>query len=507
MTDALPLKGRLVLDLSQGIAGPACGMAMAEHGARVIKVEPPAGDWIRGLGAAAAPGATAFSLYYNRGKESLTLDLKSEAGRAAALKLAARADLVLSNFKPRVMEKLGLGRAALEAANPGIVQVDSSAFGATGPWSDRMGYGPLVRANAGLSGMWRYPDDPDSFSDALTIYPDHVGARVGAAGALALLIRRLRTGRGGTASVSQTEVMHAHLAAEIARLPTVPTEIVDSVLKEFRDMASAKVNIATGGLEFARAMLEVSLGDEKAYEIMDLLAAQIHEAPFEFLRNTDPRQVLSFISEEHPQTIALVLAHMLPDSAAMVLGSLPEGLQRDVAVRVALMDRTSPEVIERVERTLERKLSSVLSQSDFSEAGGVDALVEILNRADRGTERLILEGLETANSELADEVRQLMFVFEDITTLDDRSVQLILRQVDNKDLAVALKGVPATVKEKIQRNMSERAGAALMEEIDLMGPVRLKDVETAQGSIVRVIRTLEEAGQIVLSRSGDEFVE
>ena len=164
-------------------------------------------------------------------------------------------------------------------------------------------------------------------------------------------------------------------------------------------------------------------------------------------------------------------------------------------------------MIERGEQILQRMLSSVLQQTDFSEAGGVDTLVDILNRADRGTERLILEGLETANEELADEVRQLMFVFEDITTLDDRSVQLILRQVDNKDLAVALKGVPETVKGKIRKNMSERAGEALMEEIDLMGPVRLKDVETAQGAIVRVIRTLEEAGQIVLSRSGDEFVE
>ncbi len=197
---------------------------------------------------------------------------------------------------------------------------------------------------------------------------------------------------------------------------------------------------------------------------------------------------------------------MLPDAAAMVLGSLPETTQRDVAVRIAMMDRTSPDVIERVEQILERKLSSVLSNTDYSEAGGVESLVDILNRADRGTERLILEGLELADVELADEVRQLMFVFEDITTLDDRSVQLILRQVDNKDLAVALKGVQQPVKDKIRANMSERAGEALLEEIDLMGPVRLKDVETAQGSIVRVIRSLEEAGQIVLSRSGDEFV-
>ncbi len=324
---------------------------------------------------------------------------------------------------------------------------------------------------------------------------------------VAILLMAMGKERAGKMLKNMRESEVADVAGEIARMPSVPADVVDGVLAEFRDMAQAKVNIATGGLEYARAMLEESLGSNKAYEIMDLLAAQIVEAPFEFLRNTDPRQVLSFISEEHPQTIALVLAHMLPDAAAMVLGSLPEEVQRDVAVRVALMDRTSPDVIERVEQILERKLSTVLSQTDFSEAGGVDALVDILNRADRGTERLILEGLETANEELADEVRQLMFVFEDITTLDDRSVQLILRQVDNKDLAVALKGVPDTVKQKIRKNMSERAGESLMEEIDLMGPVRLKDVETAQGSIVRVIRTLEEAGQIVLSRSGDEFVE
>ncbi|WP_370327636.1 flagellar motor switch protein FliG [Euzebya sp.] len=323
---------------------------------------------------------------------------------------------------------------------------------------------------------------------------------------VAILLMSLGQERASKVLKTMRESEVAEIAAEIARMPTVDTEVVESVLTEFKEMVAAKVNIAVGGLDYARAMLEESLGSQKAYEIMELLSAQIVEAPFEFLRNTDPRQVLSFISEEHPQTIALVLVHMLPDAAAMVLGSLPESLQRDVAVRIAMMDRTSPDVIDRVERILERKLSSVLQQSDFSEAGGVGSLVDILNRADRGTERLILEGLELANEELADEVRQLMFVFEDIVTLDDRSVQLILRQVDNKDLAVALKGVAANVKEKITKNMSQRAGEALIEEIDLMGPVRLKDVETAQGSIVRVIRSLEEAGQIVLSRSGDEFI-
>jgi flagellar motor switch protein FliG len=323
---------------------------------------------------------------------------------------------------------------------------------------------------------------------------------------VAILLMSLGKDRAARLLRTMREAEVADVAAEIARLPSVPQDVVEEVLAEFREMAMARNHIAVGGLEYARQMLQESLGPSKAQEIMDILASQMVEAPFEFLRNTDPRQVLSFISEEHPQTIALVLAHMLPDSAAMVLGSLPEALQRDVAVRIAMMDRTSPEVIERVEQILQRKLSSVLLQSDFSEAGGVDTLVDILNRADRGTERLILEGLESADEELADEVRQLMFVFEDITTLDDRSVQLILRQVDTKDLAVALKGTQPAVKDKIRRNMSERAGQTLMEEIDLMGPVRLKDVETAQGGIVRVIRSLEEAGQIVLSRSGDEFV-
>ena len=298
----------------------------------------------------------------------------------------------------------------------------------------------------------------------------------------------------------------AEIAAEIARLPMVSADVVTQVLGEFKGMAAARVNIATGGLEYARAMLEESLGSKKAYEIMDLLSATMVEAPFEFLRNADPRQVLSFIAEEHPQTIALVLAHMLPDAAALVLGSLGESQQQDVALRIALMDRTSPDVIEEVERILERKLSTVLSSSHFAEAGGVGSLVDILNRADRGTERLILEGLENLDEELADEVRQRMFVFEDIVTLDDRSVQLVLRQVDQRDLATALKGVRQDVKEKITRNMSERAGQNLLEEIDLMGPVRLKDVEGAQGGIVRVIRTLEESGQLVLSRGAEEFV-
>ena len=212
--------------------------------------------------------------------------------------------------------------------------------------------------------------------------------------------------------------------------------------------------------------------------------------------------------EELMTEIALVLAHMHPDHAAMVMGGLPEQLQSDVAMRVATMDRTSPEVISQVEQVLERRLSSVIQSSDMSAAGGVQPLVDILNRSDRATERLILEGLETKDPELAEEVRSRMFVFEDITTLDDRSVQLVLREVDAKQLAVALKGVRDDVRNKIMRNMSTRASTNLAEEIDLLGPVRLKTVEEAQGDIVRVIRALEEAGQIVITRGagGDEFV-
>ncbi|HEV7861907.1 MAG TPA: flagellar motor switch protein FliG [Acidimicrobiia bacterium] len=306
-------------------------------------------------------------------------------------------------------------------------------------------------------------------------------------------------------SMRESEV--AEIMSEVARMRTVQSSVVEEVVGEFRDMADAKVTITAGGLERARAMLEESLGGDKAAEILDRVTASLIELPFEFLRRADPRQVLSFIQDEHPQTVALVLAYMTPDQAAMVMSGLTEDLQRDVAMRLAVMDRTSPEVVAHVEQMLERKLSSVLQPSELSSVGGVQSLVDILNRSDRATERLILEGLENKDSELADEVRQRMFVFEDIAGLDDRSIQLVLRQVDSKELAVALKGVRAEVRTAITRNMSERAGANLVEEIALLGAVRLKTVEEAQGAVVRVVRALEESGQLVLVRSADEFVE
>ncbi len=319
----------------------------------------------------------------------------------------------------------------------------------------------------------------------------------------------LLMGNERSASVlrSMREAEVAEIMAEVARMRTVNSSIVEEVVGEFKEMAEAKVTITAGGLERARTLLEESLGGDKATEILDRVTASLIELPFEFLRRADPRQVLSFIADEHPQTIALVLAYMTPDQAAMVMSGLAEDLQRDVAMRLAVMDRTSPEVVAHVEQMLERKLSSVLQPSELSSVGGVQSLVDILNRSDRATERLILEGLENKDSDLADEVRQRMFVFEDIAGLDDRSIQLVLRQVDSKELAVALKGVRQEVRSAITRNMSERAGANLLEEIALLGAVRLKTVEEAQGAIVRVVRALEESGQLVLVRSADEFVE
>lgn len=307
-------------------------------------------------------------------------------------------------------------------------------------------------------------------------------------------------------SLRESEV--AEIMGEVARLRSVDETMVEQVLGEFSQLAETHGMVRSGGLEYARTMLEESLGLQKAAEILEGLSAQMIELPFEFLRKADPRQVLSFLQDEHPGVISLVLAYMPPTSAALVMGGLTEALQKEVALRLATMERTSPEVIDDVEAVLERKLSTVLAPTELTAAGGVQSLVDIINQADRATERLILEGLEQDDEELADSVRQMMFVFEDIGQLDDRSVQLILRQVDGKDLAVALKGVPMPVREKITKNMSQRAAQNLLEEIELLGPVRLSTVEEAQGAIVRVIRTLEESGQLVLLRAGggDEFV-
>ncbi|GAA1794707.1 flagellar motor switch protein FliG [Planosporangium flavigriseum] len=297
------------------------------------------------------------------------------------------------------------------------------------------------------------------------------------------------------------------LTAEIMRLGTIDGNIAEEVLDEFHNMAVANRYAHQGGLDYAKELLEASLGREAAEAVVNRLSAAFVEMPFAFLQKADPRQVLSFVQEEHPQTIALVLAHMPAAMASQILSGLAGELQADVAHRIAIMDRTSPDIIRQVESTLERKLSSVLQPSDLSAVGGLQPLVDIINRADRATERLIMEGLAARDPELAEEVRSKMFMFEDITGLDDRAVQLVLRQVETNDLATALKGVREDVREKVTRNLSARAAENLVEEIDMLGAVRLRQVEESQAKIVQVIRALEESGQIMIRRGDDdEFV-
>lgn len=323
----------------------------------------------------------------------------------------------------------------------------------------------------------------------------------------AVLILHLGTEHSAKVLRSMRDSEVELVMGEIARLGSVSSDTVDSVLTEFQELAQARRYYSRGGIEFAREVLQESLGAERAGQILERLQSSLVEMPFQFLRRADPQQVLSFLQDEHPQTITLVLAHMPAGPAAAVLSALPEDLQADVAHRLALMDRTSPEVVRQVETVLERKLSSVLQSADYAQPGGLQLLVDIINHSDRGTERLILDGLERRDPALAEEVRSHMFVFEDIVNLDDRSVQVVLRQVDTKDLATALKGVRADVRDKVMRNLSQRAATNLTEEIELLGPVRLRAVEEAQGQIVQAIRALEEAGQITVSRGErDEFV-
>lgn len=296
------------------------------------------------------------------------------------------------------------------------------------------------------------------------------------------------------------------ITLEIANHKQVSAEQKAAVISEFYQMAMAKDYISTGGLEYAQNVLEKALGSEKALDIINRLTTSLQVRPFDFLRKTDPSQLLTFIQNEHPQTIALIIAYLESDQAAIILGSLPAEFQADVARRVAIMDRTSPDVIREVERVLERKLSSLMTQ-DFTTAGGVKAIVEVLNRVDRTTEKSIIETLEVDNPELAEDIKRLMFVFEDIVMLDDRSLQMVLREVDTKDLSLALKATPQEVADKVFKNMSKRAADMLKEEIEFMGPVKIRDVEEAQLKVVNVIRALEDKGEIVISRGqGDEMI-
>jgi flagellar motor switch protein FliG len=331
-------------------------------------------------------------------------------------------------------------------------------------------------------------------------------AGIGVRKAAVLLIQM---GRERAAAVLShlTEAEVEAVSAEIARLDSISNSETDTVLTEFRDMMTARAHIAQGGLAFAQHLLQESLGTERAGEIITRLNAAAVKMPFQFLHRADPAQLRSFIADEHPQVIALVLAHMTPDKASLLLAGLSSDVQADVAHRIAVMDRTSPDVIRAVESTLERRLSSMLQPQEMKRVGGLDPLVDIINRSDRSTERQIVEGLESLDPSLAEQIKSKMFMFDDIVGLEDRSIQLVLREVDTAQLALALKGVADTVREKITKNLSERAATNLIEEVELLGTVRLRQVEEAQQNIIRVIRQLEEQGQIMVRRGGDdEFV-
>lgn len=296
------------------------------------------------------------------------------------------------------------------------------------------------------------------------------------------------------------------LTLEIANTRSISPATKDQVLDEFYEICLAQQYIAEGGIQYAKELLEKALGVDKAKDVIGKLTASLQVRPFEFVRKTDASQLLNFIQDEHPQTIALILSYLSPSQSSTIISSLAPDKQADVAKRIAQMDRTSPDVIKEVEKVLERKLASLMNQ-DYTIVGGVDSIVEILNTVDRGTEKHIMETLEIEEPELADEIRRKMFVFEDILSLDDRSIQRVLREVDNNELAVALKGANEEVQTVIFNNLSKRLAAMIKEDMEYMGPVRLKDVEEAQQRIVNIIRKLEDSSEIIISRGGgDEII-
>lgn len=295
------------------------------------------------------------------------------------------------------------------------------------------------------------------------------------------------------------------ITVEIAGMANINSELVNSVLEEFYHTALAQSFISQGGIQTARDILEKALGPQKALEIIAKLQGVLQVTPFDFVKRVEAEHLLSFIQGEHPQTIALILSHLSPEQAATIISALPPDQQAEVALRIATMDQTVPEITREVERVLERKIATVLSQ-EFTMVGGVEALAELLNRVDRTTERAIMETLEAENAELADAVKKLMFVFEDVILLDDRAIQQVLKEVDQKELAIVLKGASEEVKNKIFSNMSSRAAEIVKEDMEFMGPVRVKQVEEAQQRFVWVIRRLEESGDITVSRSEEDLI-
>ncbi|OFI06805.1 flagellar motor switch protein FliG [Clostridium acetireducens DSM 10703] len=293
---------------------------------------------------------------------------------------------------------------------------------------------------------------------------------------------------------------------EIANISSVKSEQKQEILQEFIEMNRAKDYLIEGGIDYAKDLLSKALGTQRAMEILEKVTEATQQfRPFAIARKADAHQLLNIISDEHPQTIALILCYLQPDKSGQIISSLPEEIQTEVAFRIASMSNTSPVVIKEIEKVLDSKLSSVV-RSDMKVIGGVPTLVNILNQVDRTTEKNITEGLERENAELAEKIKESMFVFEDIVTLDDVSIQRVLREVETKELALALKGCSEEVANVIFRNQSKRAAASLKEDIEYLGPVRLMDVEKAQQRIVSIIRRLDEAGEIVIARGGEDAI-
>ncbi len=295
------------------------------------------------------------------------------------------------------------------------------------------------------------------------------------------------------------------LTVDITNLRSVDADTRDTIINEFYELCLAQNYISDGGIDYARQLLEEALGDEKAYELIGKITSSLQVRPFDYLRKADPEQILNFIRNENTQTIALIFSYLKPQQVSLVLGELPQEQQAKIIEKIANMERTSPEYIKEVERVLERKLSS-LGSEDFTVVGGIQSTVDILNSIDIGTEKRILETLDEYNTELAEEIRKRMFTFDDIIKLDARAIQKVIGETDTKDLAVALKGTNQEVKDVVISNMSARARDMIVEDMEYMGPVRIKDVEIAQQKIVNTIRRLEEMGEIIIMRGeGDEL--
>lgn len=291
------------------------------------------------------------------------------------------------------------------------------------------------------------------------------------------------------------------ITLEIANLRDITPGVENKILREASEIIMAQQYITQGGVDYARRLLEKALGKEKTGEILRRLEGAIKATGFGLLKNIDPKQLINFIQNEHPQTISLILTQLSPQTAAAILSELPSELQADVAYRIATMEKISPDIIKELEGVLESQFADVGGR-DLSVSGGTKIIAEILNLIEGSMEKSIMEGLETENAELAAEIKNLMFVFEDLVMLDNRSIQRVLKEVETRDLSISLKAASEEVRQKIFTNVSERVAMMIKEEMEYMGPMRLSDVESTQQKIVEAIRRLQEEGQIIISGRG-----